>query len=171
MAWLAQATGIAAPILAVLAVAFGLYSEEREWVYDDRQNYRDNPRVLELSSSNIQWAFESGVVVGVYEPVANMFKMLFFSIFGSSLRTMLYLNWVLHMLNAYLSFRITNLLVGRVLGAGQESLRELSAFIGSMLMAVHPLRVEVVAWASCVPYTMVSGLLASVVFQPDPYTY
>jgi hypothetical protein len=140
--------------IALLTVAFGVYSGEKEWVYDDRQNYRDNPRVASLSGSNVQWAFESGVVVGVYEPVANVFKMGIFSIFGFAHRTTLSVNWALHMLNTYLSFQTTNLLVGRVLGVGQvQSLRG-PISIGTILMGVHPLRVEVVAWASCLPYTL-----------------
>jgi len=119
--------------------------------YDDPMNFKHNVHVHRLSYENIRWAWTEGTRIGVYEPCANMIKMMIFStcrvadseisetdfpahcIHRSSV--------VLHVLNAILSFILS-----------LHFVRFEYALTTVMYFMIHSQRVEVVAWASGISY-------------------
>ena len=52
-------------------------SWEREFLaWDDKANFVDNLRLHSLVPSDVWWLWHDGVVLGVYEPVASLFKTI-----------------------------------------------------------------------------------------------
>ena len=118
-----------------------------------------------------EWTVENALsarILGVYEPVANMFKLAIVRIsagYGGKLRVEPFLvaSVTLHIANtllaASLAAKITAL---TLLKEGKQSSvfssRNAAAVISStvavLLVGVHPLHTEVVAWASCFPYAL-----------------
>ena len=78
----AQQAGAATAALLLSCVTAGAFSRLAlgpawEWSnYDDPVNFLQNPHIHRLSRENLRWMLREGVVVGVYEPVANVFKAL-----------------------------------------------------------------------------------------------
>ena len=120
--------------------------------WDDVENFVENPWLEGgLSWENVRWAFFDGVWLGTYEPVSNIAKMLVVTASGGSIRAApIYFAAVfLHSVNACLV-----VLVAESKGADLKRFPILPLLFVMIVFAVHPLRVEVVAWASGFPYTL-----------------
>ena len=143
-------------IAAVVAVAF-LPVISNGWVErDDPENFLENRGYRGLGPDQLRWAFSS-VQLGVYQPVAWI-------LFGAQYEICGLLPWgyhlaslILHCLNAviFVPLAVAVLRRGRFaehLGAESHRLLYFGATWAAVIYAVHPLRVEAVAWASCQPY-------------------
>jgi hypothetical protein len=126
--------------------------------YDDPVNYVRNERVKRFSAENLRWIFIDGAVVGVYEPVSNFVKMVVLSnvpeIYHATVivRTSL----ALHLANAWILVRIlakTSLLTSQYTQSKRKTL-SFALFLATITWSMHPLRVENVAWASCLPHML-----------------
>ena len=124
--------------------------------YDDEKNYEDVAQLYTLSEANVRWVFEDGVVLGVWEPVALLFKAAWHVGTGGGGPAVCYaVSLALHALNALGAYVLLSRGAG---GAEGSALWQQCAALSALCFAVHPLRCEVLCWASCQPY-LLSGLL------------
>ncbi len=122
--------------------------------WDDDPNFRDNPYFRGLGAAQVKWAWTT-FWVGVYQPLAWLLFEVQYSLceldpWGYHLTSVL-----LQVANAVVLYVLTVALLVRCrTDACLESpwTYSLSAGLATALFAVHPLRVEAVAWASCQPY-------------------
>jgi protein O-mannosyl-transferase len=155
LAGLDRRTWLVAIPLALIAIAAFIPALDNGFVdWDDTENLVDNPYYRGLGMVQLEWAW-STFWVGVYQPLA-------WSLFGAQ-----YVFWKLdprgyhltslffHAANAVVLYILTVTLLVR---CRPDSFQKspwacaLGAGLATALFAVHPMRVEVVAWASCQPY-------------------
>ena len=106
--------------------------------YDDDQYFYSNPHVKAgLTWSGLTWSFQTGYANN-WHPLTWLSLMLDAQLFGTGAAGPHLTNVILHAANAVLLF----LLLKRLTGASW-----LSAFVAAVF-AIHPLRVESVAWVS-----------------------
>jgi len=161
--------GIVAAVVGVTALAFlsGVTGDFVSW--DDDINFTDNPNFRGLGWSQIRWAFTT-FHLGAYQPLAWLALELQFVVGGLSPVVYHLVSWLLHALNAALVYRLLVALLARAGGDASDAsdLRRTSwcAAAGALLWALHPLRAEAVAWASCQPYLLATmfALLATLAY-------
>jgi Flp pilus assembly protein TadD len=131
---LAAALALAA---AVVAVFWPLFSAE--FVnYDDPQYVARNPHLREgFTAASLRWAFTAGYAAN-WHPLTWMSHLLDWTLFGPRAGGHHAVSVILHAANAVLLF----LLLERLTAARWRSA------VAAALFAVHPLRVESVAWIS-----------------------
>jgi protein O-mannosyl-transferase len=148
-------TWLVAIPLVLLAFAAFLPALDNGFVeWDDTENLLDNPYYRGVGIVQMQWAWTT-FWVGVYQPLA-------WSLFGVE-----YANWeldprgyhltsiVLHAANTVVLYALTVTLLVRSrpdLFLKNPWTCALGAGLATALFAVHPLRVEAVAWTSSQPY-------------------
>eukprot|EP00935_MAST-01C_sp_MAST-1C-sp1_P000963 g963.t1 len=149
---------VAISSLVLSAAAIACYSDllldaDRGWVYDDSLNFVDQAaRLSQLSYANVQWAFSAdGIVIGVYEPVAMIGKMVSASLLGRTPSSFVKANLALHVLNVAMAYGISRQLV-RIEGAKRDF-----SLVSALLACCSPLRAEVVCWASCQPFLLAAA--------------
>lgn len=124
-------------ILAVFAV-FGRAIHHDFINYDDNVYVYENPHVVEgFTAESIQWAFTESYAAN-WHPVTWLSHMLDCQLFGLNPTGHHLTSVVLHAVNAALMFAVMLALTGR---------RWPSALVAA-LFALHPLRVESVAWVA-----------------------
>jgi protein O-mannosyl-transferase len=106
--------------------------------FDDQDYLTENPHVnTGFSLANVSWAFTTGHA-GNWHPLTWLSHMLDWQLFGPSAAGHHVMNVLLHGANAVLLFLFLNQVTGH---------RWRSALVAAFF-ALHPLRVESVAWAS-----------------------
>ncbi len=129
---------VAAAVVAVTWVAFFPVVTCKFINYDDPRYITENPHVLSgLSIANIRYAFTTSIEY-LYHPLSTVSLMLDAQLFGKSPVGFHAVNAFIHSLNAAAVFLLFWLPTRQ---------RWRSAAV-ALLFAVHPLRVESVAWAS-----------------------
>jgi tetratricopeptide (TPR) repeat protein len=126
------------PLLILFAVVFIAYMPvwDADYVYwDDDVNVYENPDIQSLSGQNIKRIF-SRPIIGNYNPLPILTFAIEHAIFGMNPSAMHVTNLLLHILSCLLVF-----LVSRKL-----KLSDTSALLVALLYALHPMRVESVAW-------------------------
>ncbi len=155
--------------MILFCVTLGLYWQTRNF---DFINYDDNFYVYEsecvtngLTISGLKWAFTDSVkTTSNWHPLTLMSYMLDVTLFGVNSGAMHLHNALLHSVNSVLLFVFLLLLMGETPNPGHLPCNEkcrsrlnvenlpyssyLAAFIGASFWALHPLRVESVAWIS-----------------------
>ncbi len=140
--------------LGVLVIAAYAPVHQNEFVWDDYVNFVTNKHYRGFGWSQIRWAWWT-FMIGVYQPVAWMALEVQYLAFGPDPGGYHSTSVVLHYVNTILVFMLTLRLIRLSASAGPfESNRSacIAAGLAAALFAVHPQRVEVVAWASCQPY-------------------
>jgi tetratricopeptide (TPR) repeat protein len=141
--------------LAVLAVVAFLPVLDNGFVnLDDHANFLYNPYYRGLGRAQIAWAWATDWL-GVYQPLAWMLFSIQYLASGLDPRGYHLTSLLLHALTAVALYALTLALVGRArpdLLARNPTGVVLGSALAIALFVVHPLRVEVVAWASCQPY-------------------
>lgn len=137
----------------IIAVTFSSVFEAGFLYWDDNHNVYENPRVQDLSGENLKWMFTSVGPDIRYKPLTWLAWALIDAGFGQSPRVYHIANLLLHTLNAWLLLAVLLKLGRRIRPAdGEESGLLWLAGGVSLLWALHPLRVEPVAWISCLAH-------------------
>jgi len=128
-----------AALLVLVTIALYWPATGHEFVnYDDKQYVLDNTHVISgLTLENARWAFGNGYAAN-WHPVTWLSHMLDCQLFGLSPWGHHLTNVLLHAINAALVFALLQQMTGSPLR---------SLFVAA-LFAVHPLRVESVAWVA-----------------------
>jgi len=116
--------------------------------WDDNRNFLDNPAYRGLGPTQLHWMWTS-FHMGHYVPLTWMTLGLDYELWGMNPAGYHFQNLLLHTVNAVLVYvlarRVLELALGPPDDAGRPRLAG-SAAIAALLFAVHPLRVESVAW-------------------------
>ncbi len=138
---LLAALALAAVTLVVFAPALG-----HGWLdYDDDQNFLRNPHYRGLGAAQLRWML-GGVIMGHWTPVTWLTHGVDYALWGMNPAGYHLGNILLHAGNAVLFFVLARrLLAAARPGVGAGPLR-LGALAAALLFALHPLRVESVAW-------------------------
>ncbi|UCD31554.1 MAG: tetratricopeptide repeat protein [Desulfobacterales bacterium] len=138
-------------IILIMLTVFGCFFStiNNGFVWDDEYNLLDNPAYKGLSWRHLSWMFTT-FHGGNYHPLSWITLGLDYTLWGMNPAGYHFTNLVLHGLNAVLFY----LLLTDILRRSYEDDMTLSfnflvsALIGTLFFAVHPLRVESVAWIS-----------------------
>ncbi|WP_165233977.1 tetratricopeptide repeat protein [Aquisphaera insulae] len=138
----------------VALVAFAAFAAilDNDFVaWDDRENFVDNPAFRGLGPSQLGWAWTT-FWMGVYQPIAWMLASAEHAASGLNPRGYHLTSLFLHAACAVALYVLTLTILKRG-GAGEgDRDRIIVSGLAAGLFAVHPLRVEVVAWASSQAY-------------------
>ena len=122
----------------------------------------DDPTVIlhnqQLASPHVVgWAFTT-TLVGHYQPLAWLAWSALKTSFGLSAKAFHGVSLLCHLVNAVLVYLVA-LRLTSLAGLDLRS-RRIAAITASAMFAIHPVRVEAVAWASALPYVLsLSALL------------
>jgi protein O-mannosyl-transferase len=146
----------AVPVLvfALTLVAFLPLLDNGFVDWDDPQNFASNPFFQGLGWPQIRWAF-STLHMGAYQPFSWLLFSAEYIVWGLDPGGYHLMSVFLHASNSMLLCVLTIKLVARCAPEAyrcEHWLFRVAAGAGTALYMVHPLRVEVVAWASCQPY-------------------
>lgn len=106
--------------------------------WDDPPQILHNPLVHELSWPHLKRIFTTAVV-SEYHPVVTLTYALEYHFWGADPFPYHFHNFLLHLANSFLVFQFLYRL---------RRGRELAAFFGALLFAVHPFQIQSVAWVS-----------------------
>ncbi len=148
-AWL-----LVVPIVALVAAAFWPILANGFVDWDDETNFTQNYHFRGIGWPQLRWAWTT-LLLGVYQPVAWMILEMEYALWGIDPRGYHLASLVLHAGVGVALYALTLDLLAR--GRGQESsasgwTEPIAAATAVAVFAVHPLRVEAVAWVSCQPY-------------------
>ena len=124
-------------IMAVTAATFAPVLDNGFTSWDDNVYVTDNTLIRQVSAGNIGKVF-TAFVSGNYHPLVFLSYSLEYRLFGLNPRPYHATNLVLHLLNTALVFWLLLLLSGSLPAAAA----------GTLLFALHPMRVEPVAWVT-----------------------
>eukprot|EP00943_MAST-04B_sp_MAST-4B-sp1_P008106 g8106.t1 len=121
--------------------------------WDDKENYLENVKIRNgLTFTNLYWLITDCTLLGVWEPTSTFVKLSLVTLFHSSSKEMvlspsifLLANLTIHICNSLLVFF-------KVLPSNESNI--FVRLFATFIFAIHPQRIEPVAWASCLPYTL-----------------
>lgn len=119
--------------------------------WDDGPNLLENPHLRGFGWPSFFWAWRT-VLLGVYQPLAWLLFFAQYAVWGLEPWGYHLVSLLWHAVNTILFFHLTRELLVRARPDVADRDRTFGAALAAALFAVHPLRVEVVAWASCQPY-------------------
>src|SRR5213596_4210887 len=116
--------------------------------WDDHENFRDNPHYRGLAWTQLRWMWTTHR--GHYIPLTWMTFGLDYLLWGMNPVGYHLTNLLLHVANAVVFFFVVRRLLTRALSSPSERghALALSAGFASLVFAIHPLRVESVAWVT-----------------------
>lgn len=123
--------------------------------WDDLQNFAYNPWLTELKPASWRWAWETSHL-GVYQPLSWTLILLQTLFFGVNPEGYHAVSIALHLAIALLLYGWTGDILRRVRPphVTPRYVRGPLITLAVLVIMVHPLRVEVVAWSSCQPYLL-----------------
>jgi hypothetical protein len=148
---------VAALVVLVAAAAF-LPAVGNGFVsWDDDRNFLDNPHYRGLAPPQLWWMLTTPHT-GLYIPVTWLTLGLDWLLWGLDPRGYHLTSLLFHAATAAVFFAVARRLLASALPAAGGAALRLGAAAAALLFAVHPLRVESVAWAT-ERRDVVSGLL------------
>src|SRR5881296_3102942 len=139
-----------APLLvALFTLAAFLPALQNQFVnWDDKDNFLDNPHYRGLAWSQLRWMWTTHL--GHYIPLTWMTFGLDYLLWGLNPLGYHLTSLLLHVTNAVVFFFVVRWLLTRALPSPSERGYALavSAGVAALVFAIHPLRVESVAWAT-----------------------
>src|SRR3989449_1673196 len=136
-------------LIALVTFAAFLPALHNQFVnWDDDKNFLENPHYRGLGWTQLSWMWTTHM--GHYIPLTWMTFGLDYLLWGMNPRGYHLTNLLLHAANAVVFFFITRRLLTRALPSPSERGHALavSAAFAALVFAIHPLRVESVAWAT-----------------------
>lgn len=148
--WTTLALGIAVVLVTVAAFWDCANNDFVNW--DDDRNFVQNESYRGVGIEQLRWAWRT-YHLGVWQPAAWMLLGAEYEWFGLDPRGYHLFSIVLHGVTCAVLYGVMFALL-RALGPREVSQDRLRVATGAatLAFAVHPLRVEAVAWASCQPY-------------------
>ncbi len=140
----------AVALLTLAAFAPVLFNRFIDW--DDGANFLDNPSYRGLGWEQLGW-MASTFHRGVYQPLAWLLAAVEYRIGGVQPWVYHAGSWLLHGTAAVLVYAIGRWMFFR-LAPDRPAAVSFAAAAAALLWAVHPLRVEAVAWASAQGYPL-----------------
>jgi protein O-mannosyl-transferase len=141
-------TPLTVALLSFIPFVPALSNQFVEW--DDYENLISNPYYRGLGWSQIRWMF-STFHMGPYQPLSWMTLGLDYVIWGMNPVGYHLTNLILHVANAVLFYFICRRLLTLALPMSNSQTTwqlTMSAAFAALVFAIHPLRVESVAWAT-----------------------
>ena len=134
---------------------------------DDQSNYANHPllrarqNIVPKLNTIVRASWFHEPVIGVWEPITTMAKMLLVDAFGLHACVFVRASLCLHALNMLLAGVLALGLIAYLLPETTNPIPHVVAAV--LLIGIHPLRVETLAWASCFPFhiAMLFSLLAA----------
>jgi hypothetical protein len=151
------------PVLCADFVAWG-----------DDTNIYQNPRIQSFTAENLKWMFtETGQGTG-YQPLAWLTWAAIWAAVGAHSPTFHAANLLLHCLNAAILFllvpKLLRVWAGERWSVAYHRHTYVASAAAAVVWALHPLRVEPVAWVSGLPYNLsLFFVLLSVSLYVHPY--
>src|SRR5213083_1365317 len=143
-----QTTEWLVPLLvALVTLTAFLPALQNQFVnWDDDKNFLENPHYRGLGWTQLSWMWTTHL--GHYIPLTWMTFGLDYLLWGMNPRGYHLTNLLLHAVNAVVFFFITRRLLTRALPSPSERGHALAVAAGfaALVFAIHPLRVESVAW-------------------------
>jgi protein O-mannosyl-transferase len=148
---------ISAILIGLFVVVLGVFwqtlaADFLQW--DDDINVFENPHVHGVTAENLAWMFTDFEQAIRYKAFSWLAWAVVYDLFGLNPFGYHLANVFLHTMNAWLVFFVL-IRLGRLLpGAADRSENSvvIAAGLGALLWAIHPLRVEPVAWVTGLPY-------------------
>jgi len=170
--WAAGAALLVIVAVSVLAFAPSLSGEFLNW--DDERNFVKNEDYRGLGWPQIRWMFRA-TLMGHYIPVTWLTLGLNYVLGGMNPWGYHLVNILIHAVNAVLFFYLARRLLAAAAGDDLPAWAHLwAATFASLVFAVHPLRVESVAWITerrdvvSGMFFLLSVLLYLRAVEPDP---
>lgn len=142
--------GLPAAIVLLVLICFLPVLKNQFVNWDDADTLTANLHYRGLSPSHLAWMFTT-LHMGHYQPLAWLTHALVYTLWGMDPFGYHLVNLLLHAANAVLFYWFI-LLLFRLLrpqrGGAAWSAEHCAALVGALLFAIHPLRVEPVAWAT-----------------------
>jgi tetratricopeptide (TPR) repeat protein len=145
--WIAPALVVLVTLAAFAPVLSNAFID-----WDDQANFVTNPSYRGLSWSHLAW-MATTFHRGVYQPLAWLLAAVEYAIGGVEPWVYHAGSWLLHALAAVLLYRLARPLFAR-LAPDHPAAATVAAATAALLWAIHPLRVEPVAWASAQGYPL-----------------
>src|SRR6266513_1469745 len=144
--------GLVSILIAVVTFAAFLPTLQNQFVnWDDPYNFLHNPHYRGLGWSQLRWMWTAAFYMGHWIPLTWMTLGLDYLLWGMNPFGYHLTSLVLHVANAivfyFVAFRILGLALPDPGDRGRAGLA-LAAGFAALLFALHPLRVESVAWAT-----------------------
>jgi tetratricopeptide (TPR) repeat protein len=138
---------LAATLLALITFIAFLPTLRNGFVtWDDDRNFLENFSYRGLGWDNLSWMWTT-FHMGHYVPLSWMTLGLDYELWGMDARGYHLTNLVLHCANAVLVFLVIRRLAALATQQNDQRI-DAAAFIGALFFAIHPLRVESVAWVT-----------------------
>ncbi|MFT4688063.1 MAG: Tfp pilus assembly protein PilF [Limisphaerales bacterium] len=148
---------ISAILIGLFVVVLGVFwqtlaADFLQW--DDDINVFENPHVYGVTGENLAWMFTDFEQAIRYKAFSWLAWAVVYDLFGLNPFGYHLANVFLHTMNAWLVFFVLVRMGGLLPGAADRSTNPVlvAAGLGALLWAVHPLRVEPVAWVTGLPY-------------------
>ena len=115
--------------------------------WDDNVNFLTNPHYRGLGWANLRWMFTT-LHLGPYQPLSWLTCALDYLLWGMNPLGYHLTNVLLHAANAVMFYEVSLWFLSRapVLSTGPGLAPRVAAALAALLFALHPLRVESVAW-------------------------
>lgn len=141
--WLAPGIPLAIALVSMLAFLPALGGDFLDW--DDRENFLHNPHYRGLGPAQLHWMLTTGLM-GHWMPLTWLSLGLDWTVWGMNPLGYHLTTLVLHGLAAALFYLTARRLLTAARPRDAERTRTLGAVLAALLFALHPLRVESVAW-------------------------
>ena len=125
------------PVIIFTALLYSGALQNGITYWDDNVYILKNPLLRNFSADGIKIIFTTFINAN-YHPLTTLTNLVEYRVFGPDPLPYHLINVLLHLLNTWLVFRLTEKLSGK----------RLTALIVCVLFAVHPMHVESVAWLS-----------------------
>ena len=156
--WSNRPRALAAGLVAALTLAVHAPIVANGFVdWDDYGVLRDNPHFRGLGPAQIAWAFDT-YHMGHYQPLTWLSFGVDYLLWGLDPHGYHLTSVLLHALNAVLCLLLIEAILLRTSGRREGAALLLAAVVGALFFALHPLRVEVVAWAAVRGHLIASAL-------------